>query len=156
MIAVCAWISVPFAVPFTMQTFGIFCTLFILGGKKGTIAVAVYILLGAVGFPVFSGFTGGIGRIFDATGGFIWGFLLCAGAYWIVEAHTRKKTVRIVAMMSGLIGCYAVGIIWYAIVYAKADAMAVISASMLPFALLDLLKLFAAYGVSNAVKRIGK
>ena len=57
MMTVCSWISVPAAVPFTMQTFGVFMAIGLLGGKRGTAAVAVYLLLGAAGLPVFSGFT---------------------------------------------------------------------------------------------------
>ena len=60
-IAICSWISIPTAVPFTMQTFAVFFAVGFLGGKRGTAAVLIYILLGAVGLPVFSGFTGGLG-----------------------------------------------------------------------------------------------
>ena len=58
--AVCAWITVPAPVPFTMQTFAIFLAVGVLGGKGGTLAVGVYLLLGAVGAPVLSGFSGGL------------------------------------------------------------------------------------------------
>jgi biotin transport system substrate-specific component len=61
-IAICSWLSVPATVPFTLQTFAVFCALGLLGGKRGTLAVLVYLLLGAVGLPVFSGFMGGFGR----------------------------------------------------------------------------------------------
>ena len=62
LMAVCSWISIPTQVPFTLQTFAVFCTLGVLGGKRGFFAVLVYVLLGAVGVPVFAGFTGGIGE----------------------------------------------------------------------------------------------
>ena len=75
LIAVCSWISVPAAVPFTLQTFAVFAALNLLGGKRGTTAVLVYILLGAVGLPVFSGFKGGPGVLLGTTGGYIIGFL---------------------------------------------------------------------------------
>ena len=74
-IAVCAWISIPAAVPFTLQTLGIFLAVGLLGGRRGTISVGVYLLLGAVGAPVFSGFNGGIGYLLGATGGYLLGFL---------------------------------------------------------------------------------
>ena len=60
-IAVCSWIQIPMTVPFTMQTFAVFCALATLGGKGGTISILIYIVLGAVGVPIFAGFTGGIG-----------------------------------------------------------------------------------------------
>ena len=61
--AVCSWISVPYVVPFTLQTFGVFLAVGVLGGKRGTLAVLIYILLGCVGLPVFAGFSGGIGIV---------------------------------------------------------------------------------------------
>ena len=78
LLTVCAWISVPLPVPFTLQTFAIFAALGILGGRRGTWAVAVYLLLGAVGLPVFSGFRGGLGALLGTTGGYILGFLALA------------------------------------------------------------------------------
>lgn len=62
-IAVCSWISVPMVVPFTLQTFGVFCPVGLLGGKRGTLSVLIYVLLGAVGVPVFAGFSSGIGTL---------------------------------------------------------------------------------------------
>lgn len=75
LIAVCSWITIPMAVPFTMQTFAVFLTLSLLGGRRGTAAIAAYVLLGAVGLPVFSGFSGGFGVLLGATGGYIAGFV---------------------------------------------------------------------------------
>ena len=66
--AVCAWISIPFGyIAFTMQTFAVMLALFTLGGKWGTASVFVYLLLGAVGLPVFSGFQGGLGVLLGVT-----------------------------------------------------------------------------------------
>ena len=76
LIAICSWISIPTAVPFTLQTFAVFLALGVLGGKLGTLSVAVYLLLGAVGLPVFAGFQGGLGALLGATGGYLAGFLL--------------------------------------------------------------------------------
>ena len=75
LIAVCSWISVPAPVPFTLRTFGVFCVLGILGGKRGTAAVLLFLLLGAAGLPVFAGFNGGIGALLGATGGYLLGFV---------------------------------------------------------------------------------
>ena len=66
--AVCAWITIPFTIPFTMQTFGVFITLRLLGGRKGTAVIGLYILLGIAGVPVFSGFGAGIGVLAGPTG----------------------------------------------------------------------------------------
>ena len=69
LIAVCAWISIPTTIPFTLQTLGIFTAIGVLGGKRGTVSILVYIILGMIGLPVFAGFNGGIGVLFNATGG---------------------------------------------------------------------------------------
>ena len=85
LIAVCSWISIPLTVPVTLQTFGVFIAVGLLGGKRGTLAVLVYILMGAIGIPVFSGFTGGIGILAGTTGGYIVGFLFSALLMWGME-----------------------------------------------------------------------
>lgn len=70
LIAICSWISIPMTVPFTLQTFAVFLAVGVLGGKRGSLAVLIYILLGAVGIPVFAGFSGGIGVLLGNTGGY--------------------------------------------------------------------------------------
>ena len=89
LIALCAWISVPLGpVPFTMQTFGIFAALGLLGGRRGTLAFLIYLLLGIVGLPVFSGFSAGAGVLFGATGGYLLGYLAAALLFWFLTVYT--------------------------------------------------------------------
>ena len=76
LMAICSWISIPTTVPFTLQTLGVFLACALLGGKRGSLAVFVYLLLGALGLPVFAGFSGGAGALLGSTGGYILGFLL--------------------------------------------------------------------------------
>ena len=118
--AVCSWISVPYVVPFTLQTFGVFLAVGVLGGKRGTLAVLIYILLGCVGLPVFAGFSGGIGVILGSTGGYIVGFLFTALVMWALEKMPGNRTVMsILSMVLGLIVCYAFGTLWFMLVYAR-------------------------------------
>ena len=120
MIAVCSWISIPATVPFTLQTFGVFLAVGVLGGKRGTLAVLVYLLLGIVGLPVFAGFSGGIGCLLGTTGGYIVGFLFSALVMWAMERFLGKKPwVLALSMVLGLIVCYAFGTVWFMQVYAK-------------------------------------
>ena len=89
LMAVCAWITVPLPKPlvqFTLQTFAMFMALTTLGGRRGLYAMVVYLLLGAVGVPVFSGFRGGLGVLLDTTGGYIIGFAAAALVYWLLTA----------------------------------------------------------------------
>ena len=120
LMAVCSWISIPAAVPFTMQTFGVFLAVAVLGGKRGTLAILVYLLLGAVGAPVFAGFSGGISALVGSTGGYIIGFLFLALVMWLMERLLGKKTwVMAVSMVLGLVVCYAFGTAWFMVVYAR-------------------------------------
>ena len=121
--AVCAWISVPVPAPliqFTMQTFAVFAALLALGGKRGTYAVTAYLLLGAVGAPVFSNFRGGLSVLLGATGGYILGFFFQALLYWWMTARLGEALrVKIAASVLGLILCYAFGTAWYLVLYVQ-------------------------------------
>ena len=109
LIAVCSWISIPTAVPFTLQTFAVFLTLGLLGGRLGTLAVTVYLLLGAVGLPVFAGFHGGLGAFLGATGGYLVGFLFTALTMWGAERWLGKSApVFLGSAVVGQILCYLV------------------------------------------------
>lgn len=92
-IAVCSWISVPMVVPFTLQTFGVFAPS-ACSAVKGTLSVLIYVLLGAVGVPVFAGFSSGIGTLFGVTGGYIMGFIFTALIYWLITAIFGKSFGR--------------------------------------------------------------
>ena len=118
--AVCSWISVPYIVPFTLQTFGVFLAVGVLGGKRGTLAVLVYILMGCIGLPVFAGFSGGLGAVLGSTGGYIVGFLFTALIMWAMERVPGNKTVVLtISMALGLLVCYAFGTVWFIVVYAR-------------------------------------
>lgn len=158
LIAVCAWITVPAAVPFTMQTFGICAALFILGNRRGTWAVAVYLLLGFVGLPVFSGFQGGPGVLLGTTGGYILGFLAMALVYWMVTAWLGTRLwVSILAMVLGLLVCYAFGTFWFMILYAQASGPVGLTTALgwcvIPFVIPDLAKLALAALLARRVSR---
>lgn len=158
-IAACSLITLPFPVPFTLQTLGIFSALLILGGKNGTIAISIYIAVGLVGIPVFSGFSAGIGHLMGATGGYVIGFLLTALSYWIITAIFGDKTVtKVCGLALGLILCYTAGVIWYTTVYLRdASLSALISAltiGVLPFIIPDIIKLTAAILIDRKLKII--
>lgn len=157
-ISVSAMIAIPFPVPLTLQTFGVFAALFALGGRGGSVSVLLYIAIGAVGLPVFSGFTGGIGRLFDLTGGFIWGFLVAALAFWATEALTGKKRFFLpIAAAISLVLMYAVGCIQFAAV-SSADGtevgfLSAVVGCVLPFIIPDVIKIFLAYIISRRIRK---
>ncbi|MDO4438869.1 MAG: biotin transporter BioY [Eubacteriales bacterium] len=158
LMAVCSWISIPFAVPFTMQTFAVFSSVGILGGKRGSIAVAVYILLGAIGLPVFSGFTGGVGVLFGITGGYIAGFLFSALFMWLCEVlFGRGKKVLFLSMLGGLLICYAIGTVYFRYIYTRNTGdigiLAVLSSCVFPFVLPDIIKILLSMSLTGTIRK---
>ena len=120
LITVCSWISVPLTVPFTLQTFAVCLIAALFGPRRGLGAVGCYILLGAVGAPVFAGFKGGFGALLGVTGGYIVGFLFTALVVGLAaERWGRKLKVLIPAMVVGILLCYAFGTAWFVLVYTK-------------------------------------
>lgn len=158
LMAVCAWITIPFVVPFTLQTFAVFLALTTLGSKRGLYAVAVYLLLGAVGLPVFSGFRGGFGILFGTTGGYLTGFLAAALVYHVITAKAGSSRPMIwLACIAGLLACYGFGTLWFWAVYARASApvglLTILGWCVFPFILPDLLKLALALWLAPRLQK---
>lgn len=156
--AVCAWINIPFIVPFTMQTFAIFATVGTLGLRRGLISVIIYILIGILGVPVFAGFKGGIGAILGTTGGYLVGFIFSVIVTGIlIRCFGDKKIVMFFSMLAGLIVCYAFGTAWFIYFYSQTKEAIGLWSSLLmcvfPFIIPDILKILLAIYVSSHVKR---
>lgn len=149
LIAICAWLSIPVPpVAFTMQTFGILLTLGVLGGKWGTAAILLYLLLGTVGLPVFTGFRGGAGALLDASGGFLWGFLLAGGCYWALERFGKFP-----AMAAGQLVCYVCGCFWFTVYTPGASVWAAAAACVAPYMIPDGIKLWLALSLSRRMEK---
>lgn len=145
--AVCSWISIPAAVPFTLQTFAVFLTLLLLPARPGILAIAVYLLLGTAGLPVFSGFRGGPSVLFGPTGGYLTGFLL-TGLVALVFEKLRWTgfPLKLCGLALGLLLCYTAGTVWFVLTY-TAGPMTVgtaLSLCVLPFLIPDGIKLALA------------
>ena len=154
LLVVSSWISIPFgAVPVTLQTFVIYVSAVVLGTKKSVAAVAVYLLLGILGVPVFSGFRGGFSTLLGATGGYIAGFVLIAlVAGLITERFGKKRVVMFISFITGTLLCYVTGTLWYVFVYLDgAGAAGVIASCVLPFIIPDVIKSLLATFVAKAV-----
>lgn len=141
-ISICAWISIPTVpIPITLQTLGIFFTASILGAKMGTVSIIIYILLGAVGLPIFSNFTGGLGILLSPTGGFIVGFIFTALLIGIITTYFKNNIVtNTLAMILGLLLCYTFGSVWYCF-YAGVDFITAVLICVVPFLIGDTVKI---------------
>lgn len=158
LITICSWISIPLGpVPFTLQTLGILAVMLTVGGRRGTIAILVYLALGAVGVPVFAGFKGGIMSFIGPTGGFLIGFVFGALVYWLLEKLFLKKlmTTPVKTWIFGMLGfvvfevvMYIVGVIWFMTVYAAQTGpvgfATVMSWCVIPFIIPDIVKMVVA------------
>ena len=148
--AVCSWIAVPAPIPFTLQTLGLFITVSLLGGRRGSMAVLIYLLLGLVGAPVFAGFTGGIGIFMGERGGYLIGLFIAALVMWGMERLSgRSARAAILSMVLGLAICYTFGTVWFTAVHARVgnavSAWSVISLCVLPYIIPDALKVTLAW-----------
>ena len=153
LIAICAWITIPFTVPFTMQLFAVFFVLTVLGGRNGTIAIAVYLLLGAVGIPVFSGFKAGFGVLIGMTGGYLVGMLLIGFLYWTVTKLTKPTVLtELAVLIAGLLVCYAFGTLWFSVLNDGKTFGASLMICVVPFIAPDVLKLGLAYFVGRKLR----
>lgn len=109
-------IPLPFSpVPISLTNFAIFLAIFVLGMKNGTISFIIYLLLGAVGVPVFSSFRGGLQVLAGPTGGYLIGFIFLALIMGFALDHFDRKLVpTIIGMIIGMVVCYAFGTVWLA------------------------------------------
>ena len=153
LLAVCSWISIPVDPPYTLQTMGVFLTMGLLGGKRGTIAVLLYILLGAIGLPVFANFAGGVGILLGTTGGYIVGFVLAALIVGFLAAH-GKRTVPFLClyMVVGCAACYLLGTIWYSTLSGN-GFFASLAVCVLPYLPCDMFKILLAAVLTRALDR---
>ena len=158
-ITICAQIQIPTAVPFTLQTLGVFVASAMLGWKRGTLSVAVYILLGLIGVPVFAGFSGGAGVLFGLTGGYIIGFLFTAFIVgFMCDKLGRKLWVLALSMALGLLACYVFGTVWFMLIYnytmGSISLVSALGMCVVPFLLFDAIKIAAAVLLVNRLDKV--
>jgi len=170
LITVCSWISIPIGtIPFTLQTMAILAVMLTAGGRRGTVAILVYLLMGACGIPVFAGFKGGLTALAGPTGGFLIGFVIAALIYWLFEKMIFKRlmTTTLKIWIFGVINSlifevvmYIVGVIWFMTVYAAQTGpvglSTVLSWCVFPFIVPDIVKLIAAVIIGERAGKLVK
>ncbi len=155
--AVGAYLAIPVGpVPIVLQNLFILLAGILLGSRWAAASVAIYLLMGALGLPVFASGTGGIGRFVGPTGGYLVGFL--PGVFiigWITDRFQLRVVMDIVAMVVGSLFIYACGIFWLKTVTGMSWTKA-LSVGMLPFLIGDTLKILAAAAIAKALRPIIK
>lgn len=150
-------ITVPIgAVPITLSVFGVFLISSLLKPKCAISAILVYIILGAIGLPVFSGFKAGIGVLFGPTGGYIVAYPFMAAIISVAAAHFKKykAAALVVSMILALVVCYLLGTAWYSI-SADVSFVGAFSACVTPFIPFDTAKMVGALVICAAAGKAG-
>lgn len=146
-------LSVPIGpVPISLTNFVIYLALYLLDWKSETLSYLVYLLLGLTGLPVFSGFTGGIGKLAGPTGGYIIGFIPMAVIAGILIDHFNQRWIQLAGMIVGTAICYAFGTVWFCFQsgYTVSAALAV---CVIPFIPADLFKMVIAMIFGTMIRR---
>lgn len=152
-LAVLSQISIPMpsGVPVTLQTFGVALCACVLGWKFGTASVLIYLLLGAVGVPVFAGFHGGVGAIVGSTGGFLIGFLPMALLTGLCKP-AKNKIGTAAASAAGLAVCHLLGILQFMFLMKMGFVEAALLVSV-PYLVKDIVSVVLAFMIGTAVKK---
>ena len=154
--AVSAWVTIPLGpVPFTLQMFAITFAVIVLTPKQAICAITGYLMLGAIGIPVFSGMRGGIGVLLGFTGGFLWGYLIGVALAVGFLALMRSRGLE------NLATCVIAGIIFTVVAYvcgwaqymvvANVGPLTSFAVTVAPFIVVDLIKIVVATAVARAV-----
>ena len=137
-------------IPITLCTFAIYLAGAMLGGKRGTISVVVYIMLGTVGLPVFSNFMGGFAKLLGPTGGYIVGYVplvLLTGIFAEMSSATKKRWLMPVGMVLGTVVMYALGTAWFMVLTGK-NLAAALGMCVLPYLIGDSIKMVLTTAVA--------
>lgn len=153
-----AWLHFPSVVPATMQTFVVMTALGLIGSKKTFIMLTVYVFLGAIGLPVFSGFTSGIGALTGPTAGFIWGFFMGVPVFYLSQKYIKNSFSLYIGYILYIIIHYIPGALWYChFTLGELTLQGILSSSLVtvvPFIVPDAVKLFLAKIIVGKIKRI--
>lgn len=144
-------------IPFTLGIMGVYFCAMLLNPKQAVLTVCAYLLLGAVGLPVFSGFKGGLQSVLGMTGGYLVGYILIAyfTAVSVQKFRGTTPSQKMAGILSasvlGLIACYTLGTIWFMVLSGN-SLPAALAACVLPFVPADLIKIALAYSLAGVLK----
>ena len=153
LIAVGAYVAIPIGpVPIVLQNLFVLLAGLLLGSRWAAISVAIYLLAGACGLPVFAGGSAGIGRLIGPTGGYLFGFLVAAFLVGFVSERAKgRRLVEVLAMVAASLLVYAIGVPWLKVVTGLSMTKA-LAVGMYPFLIGDVLKIIAAVPIAKAVR----
>lgn len=140
-------------IPLSLATLVIYIAASTIDWKHGTLAVVVYIAIGLIGIPVFSGMTGGIQKLVGPTGGFIIGYIPCTLVIGLlVDRWGKKLFVYPLAMLLGTVLLYICGVVWF-VFLTNSTLAAALTVCVLPFFIGDAIKIILATIVAPALRK---
>lgn len=147
-------LSVPIGpVPVSLTNLAIYFAVMIIGTKISLISYIVYLLLGTVGLPVFSGFSGGLSKLVGPTGGYLVGFILMLIISGIAaELSKRNIVITILGMIVGTAAAYLLGTVWF-VCQQKCSFAYAMGICVEPFIIFDLIKIVIAFILGNEVRK---
>ena len=150
--AICSQIQIPLPmVPINLALFAVHLCGALLGPRDGTLSLALYICLGAIGVPVFTGFAGGLGVLLGKTGGYAVGYILCAAIVGLLYRKWRSFPLQCMAMALGALACYAFGTIWFMAV-TQLDLWTSLAYCVWPFLPGDVVKILLAAWMARRLR----
>ncbi len=153
LLVICSWISIPTAVPFTMQTFAVFLSILVLGTKRSLLVLLTYFFLGVIGIPVFAGFQSGIGILAGPLGGYMLGFFATCFISGSFLPKQQNRPFTYLLLTAGLASCYLIGTLWFVHFHAENGCIAAVSVCVIPFILPDACKMVLAVTISEKLKK---
>ncbi len=152
LLCVLAPISIPIGpVPISLATLVIYIAVYILGWKMASVSVAVYLLIGMVGVPVFSGFSAGVAKLAGPTGGYLIGYIPMAIVAGLAVDHFKNKYVHAAGFVLATCLLYALGTVWFCIVTGS-GLVAALSLCVIPFIPGDALKIVIAVILGSVLR----
>ena len=154
---VCSRIAIPYVIPFTLQSLGVFLTFGILGGKKGLLSFLLYLTLGLIGLPISATGEAGINLFLTPAAGYLIGWVICGILFWIIETKFGNRTkTRLIAFSLGTIISYIMGTVWFILIYAYNNTTpsiwTAICYCVFPFIIFDIIKLLTANFIANKLQ----
>lgn len=140
-------------IPLSFASLGVYFAVGLLGLGEGTAAVSLYVLLGAVGVPVFAGFAGGFQRIAGPTGGYIVGYIACAVVAGLLWRRSSSPWRLALALLAGTVALYALGTVWYVLQSGVAVGSALL-VCVVPFLPGDAIKIAVCCGVIPPLRSV--
>ena len=158
LLAVCSWVTIPLpfsGVPVTLQTFAVFFAIEFIGCKRALVSYIVYLAIGAVGVPVFSGFGGGVGHLLGPTGGYLFGFVFTCIFCMIFEKRHKSGLFHYIILAAGLLVCYICGTAWFVFQTGNGVGKSLLLC-VTPYIIPDAVKIALASFVASKMKKIIK